>query len=161
MIIFIGLVLLIAAVVVGVVGVLTNSGDEHAITDGFTVFGYDVTGSTGTLFLYGIVVGAVGLLGLALLFSGARRSSRKAKNARREAKEARRQATEAQHDRDRIAEQNSALAADSNAGAPVPPRDTPAPRNAPAPHDASDPSSGATSYGAHERGARPPRDEQL
>ncbi|MBM7457819.1 hypothetical protein ACIBED_15320 [Rhodococcus coprophilus] len=154
MIIFIGLVLLIAAVVVGVVGVLTNSGDEHAITDGFSVFGYDVTGSTGTLFLYGIVVGAVGLLGLALLFSGARRSSRKAKNARREAKDARRQATEAQHDRDRIAEQNSALAADSNAGAP-------APRNTPAPHDASGSSSGATSYGAHERGARPPRDEQL
>lgn len=153
MIIFIGLVLLIAAVVVGVVGVLTNSGDEHAITDGFSVFGYDVTGSTGTLFLYGIVVGAVGLLGLSLLMAGARRSSRKARNARREAKDARKEATEAQHDRDRIAEQNSALAADSNAGAPPH-------RTAPAPHDAAGPSSGATSYGAHERGAQPPRDDR-
>ena len=40
----------------------------------FSVFGYHVTGSTGTLFLYGIVVGAVGLLGLSLLLAGARRN---------------------------------------------------------------------------------------
>ena len=42
------------------------------------MFGYHVTGSTGTLFLYGIVVGALGLLGPSLLLAGARRTSRRA-----------------------------------------------------------------------------------
>ena len=64
MIVIFGLAVLLAAVIVGTAGVLSNSGDEHALTDRFAVFGYHVTGSTGTLFLYGIVVGAVGLLGL-------------------------------------------------------------------------------------------------
>ncbi len=76
MIIVIGLVILIAAVVAGVAGVLSNSGSGHALTHPFAVFGYHVTGSTGTLFLYGIVVGALGLLGLSLLLAGARRTSR-------------------------------------------------------------------------------------
>ena len=77
MIIIIGLVVLIAAVIAGVAGVLANSGSSHALTHGFAVFGYHVTGSTGTLFLYGIVVGAIGLLGLGLLLAGARRTSRR------------------------------------------------------------------------------------
>ncbi|WP_328688233.1 hypothetical protein OG879_15835 [Streptomyces caniferus] len=67
-----GLVILLAAAVVGVAGVLTNGGSEHELTGGFSVFGYGMTGSTGMLFLYGIVVGAAALLGLALLFTGAR-----------------------------------------------------------------------------------------
>ena len=49
--------------VVGVAGVLGNGGSGHALTHGFAVFGYHVTGSTGTLFLYGIVVGAVACSG--------------------------------------------------------------------------------------------------
>jgi hypothetical protein len=49
MIIVIGLIILVAAIVVGVAGVLTNSGHGHALTHGFAVFGYHVTGSTGTL----------------------------------------------------------------------------------------------------------------
>jgi len=57
MIILIGLVILVAAVVVGLAGVLSNGGSEHTLTDQFAVFGYHVTGSTGLLFLYGIVVG--------------------------------------------------------------------------------------------------------
>jgi hypothetical protein len=48
------------------------------------VFGYHVTGSTGALFLYGIVVGAVALAGLSLLLAGARRTSRRGREARRE-----------------------------------------------------------------------------
>jgi hypothetical protein len=47
------------------------------------VFGSHLTGSTGTLFLYGIVVGALGLLGLSLLLAGARRTSRRGREARR------------------------------------------------------------------------------
>jgi hypothetical protein len=45
MILVVGLILLIAAVVVGVAGVLVNAGSGHALTDGFAVFGYHVTGS--------------------------------------------------------------------------------------------------------------------
>ena len=54
MIIVLGLVILVAAVIAGVAGVLANGGHAHAVTH-FAVFGYHVTGSTGTLFLYGIV----------------------------------------------------------------------------------------------------------
>src|SRR6478752_2429477 len=83
MIIILGLVILVAAVIAGVAGVLSNSGSGHALTHGFAVFGYHVTGSTGTLFLYGIVVGVAGLLGLSLLLAGARRTARHARDARR------------------------------------------------------------------------------
>ena len=48
MIIIIGLVILVAAVVAGVAGVLSNSGSGHALTRQFAVFGYHVTGSAGT-----------------------------------------------------------------------------------------------------------------
>jgi len=82
--IIIGLVILIAAVAIGVAGVVNNSGSEHALQDDFTVFGVHVTGSTGTLFLVGLVVGAAGMLGLALLLAGSRRYSRKARYARHE-----------------------------------------------------------------------------
>src|SRR4029079_7141319 len=75
MIVILGLVILLAAVIIGVAGVLGNDGSGHALTHGFSVFGYHVTGSTGTLFLYGIVVGAIALLGLALLLAGAGRTA--------------------------------------------------------------------------------------
>ncbi|MET9449844.1 hypothetical protein [Streptomyces cinerochromogenes] len=61
MIAILGLIVLIAAIVVGVAGVLANSGSGHELTGGFSVFGHGMTGSTGTLFLYGIVVGAAAL----------------------------------------------------------------------------------------------------
>ena len=100
MIIVIGLVILIAAVVAGVAGVLSNSGSGHALTGPFAVFGYHVTGSTGTLFLYGIVVGALGLLGLSLLLAGARRTSRRGREARRGLTQSRRETAAASQDRD-------------------------------------------------------------
>ncbi|MFZ2177000.1 MAG: hypothetical protein WAW17_23790 [Rhodococcus sp. (in: high G+C Gram-positive bacteria)] len=112
MIIILGLVILLAAVIVGLAGVLTNSGDGHALTDGFAEFGYHVTGSTGTLFLYGIVVGAVGLLGLSLLLAGARRTSRRGRLARHDLKDSRRETADAYQDRDRLAEQRDMVAAD-------------------------------------------------
>jgi hypothetical protein len=76
MIVIVGLVILVAAGIAGVTGVLANGGHAHAVTH-FAVFGYHVTGSTGTLFLYGIVTGALALLGLSLLLAGARRTSRR------------------------------------------------------------------------------------
>jgi hypothetical protein len=67
MIVIVGLVVLLVAVIVGFTGVLTNAGAAHPLTENFAVFGYHVTGSTGTLFLSGIVVGAVAMLGLCVL----------------------------------------------------------------------------------------------
>jgi len=100
MIIIIGLVILIAAVVAGVAGVLSNSGSGHPLTHHFAVFGYHVTGSTGTLFLYGIVVGALGLLGLSLLLAGARRTSRRGRQDRRGLTQSRRETAAVTQDRD-------------------------------------------------------------
>src|ERR1039457_3508349 len=100
MIIITGLVILIAAVAAGVAGVLSNSGGGHPLTHPFAVFGYHVTGSAGTLFLYGIVVGALGLLGLSLLLAGARRTSRRGREARRGLTQSRRKTAAASQDRD-------------------------------------------------------------
>jgi hypothetical protein len=84
MLVILGLIVLLAAVVVGVTGVLTNAGSAHLLTDHFAVFGYHVTGSTGTLLLYGMVIGAVAAIGLAVLLAGARRAASRGRDARRE-----------------------------------------------------------------------------
>jgi hypothetical protein len=99
MIVILGLVILVAAVIAGVAGVLANGGHAHAVTH-FAVFGYHVTGSTGTLFLYGIVVGALALAGLSLLLAGARRTSRRGRDARRGLAQSRRETAAVSADRD-------------------------------------------------------------
>lgn len=91
MIVIVGLVVLLAVVIVGVTGVLTNAGPAHPLTENFVVFGYHVTGSTGTLFLFGIVVGAVGMLGMSVLLAGARRTAGRGRDARRELKSSQRE----------------------------------------------------------------------
>jgi len=108
MIIIIGLVILVAAVVVGVAGVLSNSGSGHALTHPFALFGYHVTGSTGTLFLYGIVVGAIAVAGLSLLLAAARRTSRRGHEARRGLKQSRRETAAVSQDRDDLIDQRDA-----------------------------------------------------
>jgi hypothetical protein len=100
MIVIFGLVILLAAVIIGVAGVLGNGGSGHALPHGFSVFGYHVTGSTGTLFLTGIVVGAVALAGLSLLLAGARWTSRRGSAARRGLKQSRRETAAVSQDRD-------------------------------------------------------------
>ncbi|HEX5298860.1 MAG TPA: hypothetical protein VFW50_17900 [Streptosporangiaceae bacterium] len=99
MIIIFGLFVLVAAVIAGVAGVLANGGHGHAVTH-FAVFGYHVTGSTGTLFLYGIVIGALALAGLSLLLAGARRTSRRGREARRGLAQSRRETAAVSADRD-------------------------------------------------------------
>ena len=84
MIVIVGLVVLLVAVIVGFTGVLTNAGAAHPLTENFSLFGYHVTGSTGTLFLSGIVVGAVAMLGLSVLLAGARRTAGRGRDARHE-----------------------------------------------------------------------------
>lgn len=104
MIVIIGLVVLLLAVIVGVTGVLTNAGSAHPVTENFAVFGYHVTGSTGTLFLFGIVVGAVGMLGLAVLLAGARRTAGRGRDARRDLRRSQRETAFLNRDRDQLLE---------------------------------------------------------
>ena len=108
MIIILGLIILVAAVIAGAAGVLGNGGTGHALTHPFAVFGYHVTGSTGTLFLYGIVVGALALLGLSLLLAGARRTSRRGREARRGLSQSRRETAAVSQDRDDLLDQREA-----------------------------------------------------
>ncbi|MGZ5376689.1 MAG: hypothetical protein ACXWD8_01305, partial [Mycobacterium sp.] len=91
MIVIIGLAVFLVAVIVAIVGVLSNAGAAHPLTENFAVFGYHVTGSTGTLFLFGIVVGAVAMLGMSVLLAGARRAASRGHEARRELAESRRE----------------------------------------------------------------------
>ena len=136
MIIILGLVILLAAVIVGLAGIFSNSGSGHVLTHGFAVFGYHVTGSTGTLFLYGIVLGAIGVLGLVLLLAGARRTSRRGRAARRGLKQSRRETASASQARDALIDERdtaSAHATDQPAGHPLrtPPLIRRRPRNRP------------------------------
>jgi hypothetical protein len=96
MIIILGLIILVAAVAVGVAGVLGNGG-THGLAHGFSVLGYHVTGS-GTVFLYGIAVGAVALFGLWLLLAGARHTSRRGRMARRGLRQSQRETAESRQE---------------------------------------------------------------
>jgi hypothetical protein len=92
MIVIIGLVLLLAAVMVGLLGVLDNAGAAHLLTENFSVLGYHFTGSTGTLFLFGMVTGALAMLGMSVLFAGASRTAARGRDARRELQRSQREA---------------------------------------------------------------------
>jgi hypothetical protein len=116
MIVILGLVIVVAAVVVGVAGVLSNAGGAHALTHGFAVFGYHVTGSTGTLFLYGIVVGVVALFGLWLLLAGSRRTSRRGRAARRDLEQSRRETAAVSQQRDDLSNRAEAARPDTAKG---------------------------------------------
>lgn len=70
-----------------------------------------MTGSTGTLFLYGIVVGVAGLLGLGLLLAGARRTSRRGRDARRGLRQSRRETAAVSQDRDNLISQRDTASA--------------------------------------------------
>ncbi|WP_051838103.1 hypothetical protein [Streptomyces sp. NRRL F-2580] len=121
MILILGLILLIAALVVGLAGLFGNTGAGHELGVGgdFSIFGYHATGSTGSLFLSGIIVGAVALLGLTLVMIGVRRSARRSARARREAGTSRREAAvvDRERGRDDLIEERDDARADT--GAPV------------------------------------------
>jgi hypothetical protein len=91
MIIIIGLVVLIGAVIVGVAGLAANTGEVRTSSSDFGVFDYHFTASAGELFLYGMAIGAIGMLGLSLLLAGVWRSSRRGSAARRDLRQSRRE----------------------------------------------------------------------
>lgn len=100
MIVIIGLAVLLFAVVVGFLGVLNNAGAAHPLSENFSVLGYHVTGSTGTLFLFGIVIGALAMLGMSVLLAGARRTAGRGRDARRELQRSRRESAFVNRDHD-------------------------------------------------------------
>lgn len=105
MIIVIGLVVLIVAVILGVVGVETNIGSTHALNGDFAIFGQHLKNSTtGSLFLRGIIVGVGVALGLSILYwAFLRRIS--ARKLRRELKDSRGETTALRADHDRLTKQ--------------------------------------------------------
>lgn len=113
MLILLGLLILIAAAVVAVAGIFSNTGAAHELTNPFTVFGHHMNGSTGTLFLFGIIVGAVAMLGLSLLLAGARRTSRRGADARHGLRASRRERKAVAADRDDLVEQRDTARAEA------------------------------------------------
>ena len=119
MIVIVGLVVLLVAVIVGFTAVLTNAGPTHPLTENFSVFGYHVTGSTGTLFLFGIVIGAVAMLGLSVLLAGAQRTAGRGRDARHQRENSQRETELLNRDRDQRLERQLRGAA---TGSPVNPQ---------------------------------------
>jgi hypothetical protein len=104
-IVIVGLIVLLVAGIVAITGVLANAGPAHPLTGNFSVFGYHVTGSTGTLFLFGIVIGALAMLGLSVLLAGARRTAGRGRDARLELRRSQRESAFLNRDRDLLLEQ--------------------------------------------------------
>jgi len=80
-----GLLLFIGAGVIGTEGILDNRGASHRLPNGFNAFGYTMHGPTGQLFFWGIVVGAVAMLGLVLIGGGLRAAVKRRYAARKDA----------------------------------------------------------------------------
>jgi hypothetical protein len=111
MIVVLGLVILVVAVVVAVAGVFSNLGSGHGLTHTFSVLGHHMNGSTGSLFLFGIVVGAVGVFGLSLVLTAARRTSRRGGTARSDLRQSRRETAAVSEDRDNLIDQRESARA--------------------------------------------------
>jgi hypothetical protein len=118
MIVIVGLVV----VIVGFIGLLTNA---HPLPENFSLFGYHVTGSTGTLFLFGIAVGAVAMLGLSVLLAGARRTAGRGRDSRHELKRSQRETAFLNQEREQRLEHQQVGAA---GGSAVNPQPAPTPR---------------------------------
>jgi uncharacterized membrane protein YciS (DUF1049 family) len=113
MIVIIGLIIVIAAVIVSVAAVAGNGGSAHALPHGFAVLGYHMTVSAGTLFLCGMVAGAITVCGLILLLAGARRTARRGRAGRRRLQQSRRETAAVSRERDDlIGQREAALTAD-------------------------------------------------
>jgi len=103
--ILLGLLLLVAAVVIAVAGVLSNIGSSHLLTRSFEIFGYHITGSTGRLLLIGVILGAAGMLGLNLLLAGLGRGIKRRVSTRRQLKADDRQNKQLAAERDQLSRQ--------------------------------------------------------
>jgi len=67
-----GLLIVAAAAAIGAVGFLDNRGTDHTLASGFDAFGRTMHGSSGQLFIWGLVIGVAAMIGLMLFFVGVR-----------------------------------------------------------------------------------------
>jgi uncharacterized membrane protein len=105
MIVIVGLLILIAAAGVAVAGVAANTGTTHPAGDAFVIFGQSVTGlSVGQVFLFGIIVGVVGMLALAMLL-GTFNQRLASRGSRRALKGSRSESAALRLDRERLTQQ--------------------------------------------------------
>jgi hypothetical protein len=105
MIVVFGLILLTVAAGVAVAGAAANDGGAHPPGDPFVIFGQSLPGlSIGQVFLLGIVVGVVGMLGLAMLFGTFNRHVA-SRGSRRALKGSRRETAALWADRERLTQQ--------------------------------------------------------
>ncbi|WP_280499971.1 hypothetical protein [Nocardia farcinica] len=116
MFIVLGLLVLIAAVVVGVSIAAADLDRMRAPAGDFEIFGSLFTPTVGEVFGVGILVGAAGMLGLLLLSTGVWRSARRGSEARRELRRSRREVAAARR---------AAPAPQAPAGGPPPPPPAP------------------------------------
>lgn len=82
MIVIIGVILLLVAGGVAFSAVVSNMGSDHVMGVDFQILGLQLSGlSSGQVFLFGLVVGFVGMLGLAMIYStfGRRMARRRAR----------------------------------------------------------------------------------
>ncbi|MGW0181416.1 hypothetical protein [Nocardia sp. NPDC003345] len=119
MTIVLGLVLAVAALAAGVAGVAANTSDTNKLTSDFSVFDYQFSGTTGELFLIGIVIGVVGGLGVGMVAAGALRSTRTGLATRRELRQTRREAAAAQKDLAKTRDSAKTAPATATATAPT------------------------------------------
>lgn len=105
MIVIIGLFLLVVSTILAVAGVVTNNDSAHPLNGDFALFGQHMSGlSTGRLFLYGIIVGVVGALGLSLLRAAFTRSLA-SRGLQRELKKSRDETASLRLDYERLTQQ--------------------------------------------------------
>lgn len=103
--VIVGLLILLAAIGVGLSGVWANSGSEHLLGQDFSVLGLQLGGlTTGQLFLYGIIIGVLGMLGLSLLL-GVFTKRMASRRSRRELKGSQKESQALRTDRDRLTQQ--------------------------------------------------------
>jgi hypothetical protein len=98
-----GLLLLVAAAVVALAGIFTNLGGSHQLGRTVDLLGYHLHGSTGKLLLVGVVIGAVGVLGLNMLLAGIGRGFKRTVSQRKERKLERQETKSVVQDRDQLA----------------------------------------------------------
>ena len=91
MIVIVGLVVLLAAVIVGFIGVLSNAGAAHPLTENFAVFGYHITGRPARCSSLGSWSARWRCSDCAVLLAGARRTAGRGRDARHELKRSQRE----------------------------------------------------------------------
>jgi hypothetical protein len=109
----IGLLLLVGASVLAGAGIGANRGDPGSAPVSFDIFGYYPADSSNQLFAGGIALGAIAMLGLALIVVGLRRRAQVSTAVRRERRQSRRERRSLSKERDNLAAELEATRTDA------------------------------------------------